>query len=186
MAKGIVIGVGDVYLADRNETQGAVTYGTPKAVCTASKISVTYTKGKTVVYESGVAVLNRPYVTDAQVTVDTATLSLEDQMQLYYGLTATAGSDFEEGADTDAPQLKALGYSYKLSDGTYKCIWWYCASAQPADENGETENENGYTPVSDSIVFDCVKDPVKRARRRVKVCATEQEKTAFFAAVVAE
>jgi len=180
----LIVDVGEVLLADRSVTEeGVVEYGAPKAVCTAASISVAYTKGKTVVYESGVAVLNRSYVSNADVTVQTSTMSLADRMSLYYGLTAGTDGVFEEGADTDAPSEKALGYWFLLSDGSYYCTWWYNASAQPADESAKTSDDTGPKVTPNDIVISCVKDPVLRLRRRIKICKTEEERAEFFDAV---
>lgn len=179
----LIIDVGEVWLADRKVNEGEVTYETPKKVCTAASIKAAYTKGKTVVYESGVAVLNRPYVSGADVTIQTSTMSLADRMSLYYGLTAGTDGEFEEGGDEDKPAEKALGYWFALSDGSYLCTWWYCASAQPADEGGETSDDSGPKVTPDDIVISCVKDPVMRKRRRTKICKNAEERDAFFANV---
>lgn len=179
----LIIDVGEVWLADRTVQGDAVTYGTPKKACTAASIKAAYTKGKTVVYESGVAVLNRPYVSGADVTIQTSTMSLADRMSLYYNLTASEDGEYEEGGDQDVPAEKALGYWFALSDGSYLCTWWYYASAQPADEGGETSDDSGPKITPDDIIISCVKDPILRKRRRTKVCKTAQERDAFFAAV---
>lgn len=181
----LVIDVGEVLLADRTvEDGGEVKYGTPKTACTAVSIKVAYIKGKTTVYESGVAVLNRPYVASADVTVQTSTMSLADRMALYFSLVTDESGEYEEGTDADKPAEKALGYWYELSDGSFFCVWWYNASAQPADENAETSNDSGPKVTPDDIIISCVKDPILRKRRRVKICKTEEERTAFFQSVL--
>lgn len=179
----LVVDVGEVLLADRTVEDGKVKYDTPKTACTAASIKVAYTKGKTTVYESGVAVLNRPYVASADVTVQTSTMSLADRMALYFSLTAGTDGEYEEGTDADKPAEKALGYWYALSDGSFYCVWWYNASAQPADENGQTSDDTGPKVTPDDIIITCVKDPILRKRRRVKICKTEEERAAFFVSV---
>lgn len=179
----MIVDVGEVLLADRTvDESGSVTYGAPKTVCTAVSVKTAYTKGKTVVHESGVAVLNRPYVSGAEVTVQTSTMSLADRMALFFSLTAT-GDEYEEGADTDKAAEKALGYWYPMSDGSYYCIWWYNASAQPADEGGETSDDTGPKVTPQDIVFSCVKDPVLRKRRRVAIVKDEAARNEFFKSV---
>lgn len=181
----LIVDVGEVLLADRTvDESGEVTYDTPQTVCTAVSVKTAYTKGKTVVYESGVAVLNRPYVSGADVTVQTSTMTLEDRMALYYSLTAATNGEYEEGTDADVPAEKALGYWYALSDGSFYCTWWYNASAQPADEGGETSDDTGPKVTPQDIVFSCVKDPILRKRRRVAIVKDEAARDAFFAAVL--
>lgn len=181
----IVVDVGEILLADRTVGEdGQVTYETPKSVSTAASVKTAYTKGKTVVYESGVAVLNRPYVSMAEVTVQTSTMSLADRMSLFFNLQPKDNGEFEEGSDADRPAEKALGYWYKLSDGSYYCIWWFNASAQPADESGETSDDTGPKVTPQDIIFSCVTDPVLHLRRRVAIVKDEAARQAFFASVI--
>ena len=176
--------VNGFYTAKRTvSASGEVTYETPKRASGVNKLSVTYNKSPTKVYEDGIAIYNRAHISDAQVTLDTHTMSLADKMDLFYGLTPAEDGSFEEGGDDDKPAEVAIGYPFKLEKG-YLCIWWYKATAEPSDESAETSDDSGEKISPESIVFSCVKDDVRRKRCKRAICETEAEKDAFFASVL--
>lgn len=186
MPNPLIIDVGEVLIANRTVgVSNNVEYEAPRSVCTAVSIKTAYTKGRTQTYESGVTVFNRPYVSNADVTVQTHTLGLKDKMALFYSIMApNQGTGYDEGTDADKPAEVALGYWYPMSDGSFYCVWWYDASAQPADEGGETSSDSGPQLTAEDIVFSCVRDPILRKRRRVEIVKDEAARAAFFASVL--
>ena len=186
MPNPLIIDVGEVLIANRSLGESnKVQYDTPRSVCTAVSIKTAYTKGRTQTFESGVTVFNRPYVSNADVTVQTHTLGLKDKMALFYSIMEpNQGTGYDEGTDTDKPAEVALGYWYPMSDGSFYCVWWYDASAQPADEGGETSSDSGPQLTPDDIIFSCVRDPILRKRRRVAIVKDEAARAAFFANVL--
>lgn len=173
------------YWAKRTVSEaGAVTYDTPAQVCGVAKIAAAYTKNNINTYEDGASIFNRSIVSNAKVTLDSHTVPLAKKMELCFGLTAAEDGSFEEGGDTDAPQEGACGYPIKLSDGSYLCTWWYDCTCEPSDESAETSDDSGPKINPESLVFNCVKDPIQRKRRRVAIVENATAMATFFATVL--
>ena len=173
------------YTAKRTERASATTYATPKKTCTAQDIASAYTKNPQKIYESGELVLNRTYIPEAKVTLNTHTMSLADMMEMSFGLDAPeAGSGYEVGSDTDAAPAYAIGWPELLSDGTYLCTWYYKAYMSPPDESYKTANDQGYQLDPHAIEFSCVRDQHTGLLRRQQIVANAAAVDTFFAAVV--
>lgn len=174
-----------VYIADVTEGEGgALTFGTPKKLCTASEVGVVLTKSPQVVYESGKSVYNRAHIADAKITLTTHTIKRDDLNKLLYGLTApTEGEGYEIGAESDAPGRVAIGWPVLNADGTYYCVWYYDATATPPDESYKTSNEQGYQFDPKAIEFTAVRRPDTGILKHEKMVANKTAATTFFAAV---
>lgn len=159
-------------------------YDTPRVLGGSAQVQVAYNKAPVKVYESGRAVYNKTHIADATVTLNSHTVPLSERMGMFYGIEADDQGVYEEGADTDMPKNVAIGWPVLLSDGKYQCTWFYDASAAPSDENYQTSNESGPAIEPEAIEFSCVRRAGDRKLRRTKICATEAEMQAFFAAVI--
>ena len=173
------------YAAKRTEGQSSTTYATPTKVCTAAEVGVAYTKSPQKIHESGEVILDRAYVSDAKVTLNTHTMPLATLMDMLFSLPAPdTGEGYEIGSDADAPTAYAIGWPELLSDGTYLCTWFYKATATPPDESYKTANESGYQLDPSAIEFSCVRDQHTKFMRRQQIVANAAAVATFFSAVI--
>lgn len=190
MSDGVKIDVYGFWFAQRKAelVNEKPDYETPKLIGGINKVGVAYTKNRTKAFENGGSIYNKPKISDANVTIDTHTVSLEDRMMLYYGLTPAGAAEngYEEGGDSDVATVGAIGYAIKIDGNKWLCTWWYNGCAEPADETGETSDDSGEKITPDSIVFNCIMDPDYRKRRRTKIVEGVDNMKAFFAKVMPE
>ncbi len=156
--QNIVLAVRDVFIAQASRVGGVLTYGTPRKISTAANVAIALTKAPLQHRESGRLLINKTLVTDAKVTVQTANLSDEDKMEMYYSLTAPQeGSRYLIGKAADQPMALAVGFYVKTERG-YKAWWFRNASAAPSDETYATETEQGPQIQTESIEFSCIRE----------------------------
>lgn len=186
MAKtnAIRIGVTDFYaaVATYDEETGNVTYGTPKVIGGTASVSVTQSKGENRVYESDVQIRNSSRISGANISYRSRSVSMEDEMELLYSQATAADGDYEDGPD-DMPKACAVGWAAKLSNGGYKCVWYYYCTGSKGDESYETATDSETSP-EDTYDFAAISSPETGKLRRRKIVANEAERNAFFASVL--
>lgn len=185
-SKEIRVGVRDLYVSVITETETesgvSVAYGTPEVFGGTATVGVTLERGDNKVYESDVAIHNNNRVAGATVSYESRSVKLENELKVLHGITEEGDGGFEDGPD-DAPMKVAVGWADKMSDGGYKCQWYYYSEGRKGDETHETATESTTTP-TDRFEFDCTPHPVTGKLRRRKICATKSEMEAFFASVL--
>lgn len=188
MAKSnaIRIGVEDVYVAvgTQDPETGAVTYAAPKVFGGTATIGVTQEKGENKIYESNVQIRNHSRVSAANIAYESRTVDLDTEMEVLYDQAVAEAADgaYEDGPD-DLPIAVAMGWAAPMSDGSYKCVWYYWCTASKGDESYETATESENSP-TDRYDFAAMPRPDTKKLRRRKICKDKTERDAFFASVV--
>ena len=184
--KAIRTGVRDLYVAKATTTTTdsgvSVTYGTPKVFGGTATVSLSLETGDNKVYESDVLIHNGNRVSGATIGYESRSVDLASELEVLHGITTAGTGGYEDGPD-DIGGEWAVGWADKLADGTYKCQWYYYCTGHKGDESHETATESTTTP-TDRFDFDAVPNPATGKLRRRKICASEAEMTAFFAAVL--
>lgn len=177
------VGVTDAYVATATVGEnGVMTYGTPEVYGGTASISVSQTTGNNTVYESDVMIRNNNRISGANITYNSRTVNMDEEMKILYGKTASGSSkEFEDGPDDLAPTV-AFGFAAKMSDGSYKCYWYYNCTGSKGDESFETATDTESSP-EDSYTFAAMPATDTGKLRRRKLCANETEMRAFFASV---
>ena len=182
----IRVGVRDLYVAKANttvtESGTSVSYGTPAVFGGTATVSVTMETGDNKVYESDVKIHSNNRISGATISYESRSVDLAGEMEVLHGITSEGSDGYEDGPD-DVGGEYAVGWADKLDGGGYKCQWYYYCTGHKGDESHETATESTTTP-TDKFTFDATPSPATGKLRRRKVCATEAEKDAFFAAVL--
>ena len=181
-------GVTDFWVADATYDQeaGKVTYGTPRVIGGTASVAVSQTKGENKVYESNVMIRNNSRVSGVNINYKSRTVDMAEEMKILHKLNAATDGDYEDGPD-DIPANVAVGWAASLSNGGYKCVWYYWCTGSKGDESYDTATDSETTP-EDSYDFAAMPSPVPAAdgkykMRRRKICKDETEMKAFFASV---
>jgi hypothetical protein len=106
---------------------------------------------------------------------------MEDEMELLHGLAVAESGEYEDGPD-DMPKTVAVGWAKHMSDGSYKCVWYYWCTGSKGDESDETATDTEATG-TDSYEFAAMPAPDNGKLRRRAVCADKTAMQAFFASV---
>lgn len=182
MARSMRVGVRDLFVAKATIGEdNKVTYDTPKAVGGTASVSVTENRGENKVYESDVLIRDRKRLSGATISYKSRTVALADEIDMIYGTEAETDGSFDIGVDEE-PTFLAVGWYDPMSDGKWRCVWYYYCSGSKTDENHETATENETTP-EDTYEFAAVPRPDTRKLKRIKICADESERDAFMASV---
>lgn len=179
----IKVGVTDFYAAVATlDTDGTtVTYGTPKVIGGTARVGVSVSQGENKVYESDQLIRNNKRAASATITYESRTVSMEDEMELLHGLTAVAGGEYEDGPDNQ-PKNVAVGWARRMSDGTYKCVWYYWCTGSKGDESDETATD-AESSNTETYTFEAMAAPDNNMLRRRAVCENKTAMAAFFASV---
>lgn len=160
---------------------GALTYGTPEVLGGTATVNVAYESGENKVYESDLMIRNKRKVTGANVTYESRSVPLADQIKLFTGQDSVTDGDYDEGPDDVAPAV-AIGWAAPTTDGKFLCTWMYYATASQGDESYETAEDQEKTP-TDTFNFACIPAPDTGKLRRRKLCANATEMATFFGSV---
>lgn len=179
-ATEIKVGVSDFYVATATESDGVVTYGTPKVIGGTARVGVSVSQGENKVYESDQLIRNNKRAASATITYESRTVSMEDEMELLHGLTAANG-EYEDGPDNQ-PKNVAVGWARRMSDGTYKCVWYYWCTGSKGDESDETATD-AESSNTETYTFEAMAAPDNNMLRRRAVCENKTAMAAFFASV---
>lgn len=180
-SSAIKTGVTDFYVAVATENNGAVTYGTPKVIGGTARVGTSMTRGENRVYESDQLIRNTNRASGATITYESRTVSMEDEMEILHGLAATQDGEYEDGPD-DLPKNVAVGWAKHMSDGSYKCVWYYWCTGSKGDESDETATDTESTG-TETYEFAAMPSPDGGKLRRRAVCENETAMQAFFASV---
>lgn len=184
-ASRIRVGVDDLYVAKAtlDEETSKVTYETPIVFGGTASISVSQQKGENKVFESDQMIRNYSRISGANINYTSRTVPLAQEMDMLYSQDAESGEDgFEDGPE-DVPRNCAVGWASKLSDGGYRCVWYYWCTGSKGDESYETATESESSP-TDSYDFAAMPSPETRKMRRRKIVSNAAERDAFFASVL--
>ena len=99
---------------------GALTYGTPEVLGGTATVNVAYESGENKVYESDLMIRNKRKVTGANVTYESRSVPLADQIKLFTGQNSATDGDFDESPDDVAPPV-AIGWAAPTTDGKFLC-----------------------------------------------------------------
>lgn len=178
----IKVGVTDFYaaVATLGNDGTTVTYGTPRVIGGTARVGVSVSQGENKVYESDQLIRNNKRAASATITYESRTVSMEDEMELLHGLTAANG-EYEDGPDNQ-PKTVAVGWARRMSDGTYKCVWYYWCTGSKGDESDETATD-AESSNTDTYTFEAMAAPDNNKLRRRAVCANKTAMDAFFASV---
>lgn len=157
---------------------GTLTYGTPEVLGGTATVNVAYESGENKVYESDLMIRNKRKVTGANVTYESRSVPLADQIKLFTGANSASDGDFDESPDDVAPAV-AIGWAAPTTDGKFLCTWMYYATASHGDESYETAEDQEKTP-TDTFNFACIPAPDTGKLRRRKLCANATEMATFF------
>lgn len=184
MPRSMRVGVRDFHIAKVTEGENKkLTFEQPHAVGGTASVGVTENRGENKVYESDVLIRDRKRLSGATISYHSRTVALDDEIAMIYGTEAGADGSFDVGVDEEPP-VYAVGWASPLSDGTWRCVWYYYCTAAKTDENHETATENESTP-EDTYEFSAVPRPDTRKLKRMKICKDETERDAFLASVEA-
>lgn len=179
----------DTYWADLTETEGTISYGTPKKLSGAVSVGVTHNKTQSTVYESGATIYNKSNVSGGTIDLSTHTMSEEDRARILYGITVSEGNvDYDVGADTDTSPRGAFGFAVMEEDTStgqkkYRCTWFFDCTMAPPDGTYNTSDGNGPNTEPDAFQFAFSRRPTDRKYRRTAVVKSIEEMENFFKTV---
>ena len=191
-ASAIKIGVSDFYVATATlgtqSTQGTqgtqgitITYGTPKVIGGTARVGTAMNRGENRVYESDQLIRNSNRISGATITYESRTVDMASEMEILHGIASATNDEYEDGPD-NAPKNVAIGWAKHMSDGTYKCVWYYWCTGTKGDESDETATDSE-TSNTDSYEFAAMPAPDNGMLRRRAICADKTAMEAFFSSV---